>query len=352
VARKTPDWALELAPAFYQLVAQGVGREEAAHKLRADHPSIIGALSLETIQRAMRLFKAELVNGGLQVESDDGSLAPLDFVDAALQEAILAVDGRTRRVPKGSVPPPLTPTAFSPLVLPYKDSLVWSDVHIPYHLPEAMERSLDSALDKGITRIILAGDFMDVHWGSRFMAWKTKGMDVENIKQEFAITSRIFKLLLELFEEVVVIPGNHDGGRFQHLSNGSIDFSLLCAFMIGCSPAEMPENLIVGMNRWLVMEGSPRGDWRITHPAKSRKVPLMLAEELAAKFQQNILTAHQHHLGVRMHRHLPYICCDGGCLQDERLTDYKQETDDSHANWAPGWVELVDGWPLCQSVLP
>lgn len=392
----TTSWLTpEIATEYFGYVTEGMGHEGAAEALRQKHAPLIGHLSLGTITRAMRGFRqrleqlasaifddpmdgaecAEAADGGdlnlrapdLPDEPDPLALANAyaanvashatgrtwhgNQIDRVLQEAVIR-DERLRMPFKGLVPPPLAPTAFEPLVLPYRDCLLWCDVHVPYHLNEAMAASLRSAVSNNLRRIIIAGDFMDTHWGSKFISWKTKAVHHESIREEFAIAQAIFAILLDTFEEVIIIPGNHDGGRWQRFTNGAVDFELLCSFMGGWKVDEKPDKLTIGMNRSLVLEGSPWGDWRITHPRKARKVPLSLAEELAAKYGMNILTAHQHHLGSRMHRHLPYICCDGGHLQDASITDYKQEVDDAHANWVAGWVELVDGWPTCRAWRP
>lgn len=343
VSKKTPRWAQLLGPDYFALVASGMSHEDAASSLRSDNGVAIGGMSLDSISRAMRSYASDVRQAV--------GCSPSETIDNALQEAIKSGE-RLSRPLTGLVPPPLAPTAFQPLVLPYRDCLVWCDVHIPYHRPEVIEQSIESAISRGIRSLIIAGDFMDVHWGSKFSAWKTKGAHHENIRREFSIAQKIFSIIDEAFEEIIIIPGNHDGGRFMHMTGGSVDFELLCSWLFGWPVDSKPEKVTIGLNRSLVLEGSPRGTWRITHPRKARKIPLSLAEELAAKFQCNVLTAHQHHLGVRMHRHLPYICCDGGHMQDERITDYKQEVDDAHANWVAGWVELVDGWPLVCAAKP
>lgn len=325
--KKTPEWALDVLPAYFGHIAGGMSHEDAALAVKDAYPEETAGKSLGTILRNMRNARQNFVQYGGEEATFEGELARQSF--------------------HGLVPPPLAPTAFEPLVLPYEDCLVWCDIHIPYHRADVIEQSLESAVNHGLKNLLIAGDLMDIHWGSKFMSWKTKGGHHENIRQEFAITQKIFSILDRTFEKIIIIPGNHDGGRFMHMTGGSVDFELLCSWMFGYRVDEKPEKLKIGLNRSVTLQGSPRGDWRITHPRKARKVPLALAEELAAKFQCNVLTAHQHHLGVRMHRHLPYICCDGGHMQDERITDYKQEVDDAHANWVAGWVELVDGWPNC-----
>lgn len=347
-SKKTPSWASAALLEEYDGLAVDLTYEEAAGALRSKYEFLRGK-GLEAIMRGMRSMRREAPVGPRGAVE-----APLmdEAEEAAAPDGDLLEDELAGKLFQGSVPPPLASTAFKPLVLPYQDSLVWCDTHVPFHMNDCMEESLNSALSNGVRQIILAGDFMDIHWGSRFIAWKTEGAHVENVRQEFAISQAVFKILLNEFDSVVVIPGNHDGGRFQHMSGGAFDFRLLCSLMGGFPLDKEPENLTIGMNRWMVLEGSPWGDWRITHPQKARAVPLALAEVLAWKYSMNILTAHQHYLGARMDRYGKHIVCDGGHMQNEGITDYKVEVDNSHSNWTPGWVELLDGWPVTRAYRP
>ena len=122
-------------------------------------------------------------------------------------------------------------------------------------------------------------------------------------------------------------------------------FEQLMQLTLGCSLEELSKTFTIGQNRWFSLVGSSWGDWRVTHPKQIRVIPLGLAEVLAWKFDTNVLTAHQHYLGVRKDRYGHYVVCDGGHMQDEERTGYKQECDTTHSAWCAGYVELVDGWP-------
>lgn len=66
-------------------------------------------------------------------------------------------------------PPSLSKT-WDPFVIPakYKRLLVLSDVHVPYHATEPIERAIEHGLEQGCDAVLLNGDIVDFYSISRF----------------------------------------------------------------------------------------------------------------------------------------------------------------------------------------
>jgi predicted phosphodiesterase len=58
---------------------------------------------------------------------------------------------------------------YEPYICPFYDNwLIMSDIHIPYHNTPAVNELLNYGISKGITAILLNGDFLDCYMLSRF----------------------------------------------------------------------------------------------------------------------------------------------------------------------------------------
>lgn len=83
--------------------------------------------------------------------------------------------------------------------------------------------------------------------------------------------------------------------------------------------------------------------YRASHPQEYSKLPLKNADELAQKFQCNIITAHEHHLGKTWDRYQRYVVVNGGCMEDQSKAAYTRLRDNNKPNFHPGFVLLKDG---------
>jgi hypothetical protein len=334
--RKIPSWVDETYPRYFQLVGMDFSHDEAAQQLKEEFSGLLQDKQIGTITRNMRGLKQEI-----QERFDEYHNNVFAAIGANPSY------GEVQTAPELQVPPPLGGTFTSPVLskyidIPYADGHVWCDCHVPNHNDGLIEKSLRRAKEQGGMNLYIAGDFLDMSWASKFVAWGQAGP--EQVKEEFAIAKKIIQLALEVFENIYIIPGNHDGTRFKYMSNGSLGFENL--FVMAMGSADMLNKRVhVGERRYMVLRDSKWGDWRITHPQSARAVPLSLAQTIALKEQQNVLTAHQHYFGMGFDRYGHFMICDGGHMTNEELTEYKMEMDTAHSNWAPGYVELVDGWP-------
>lgn len=89
-----------------------------------------------------------------------------------------------------------------------KNTLVISDLHIPYHELEAVYTALDSGIKHGVDSIIINGDLIDFYKISRY----TKDPTKKNIRYEFEMTQEFFDFLREKFpkQQIYFKLGNHE----------------------------------------------------------------------------------------------------------------------------------------------
>jgi UDP-2,3-diacylglucosamine pyrophosphatase LpxH len=301
----------------------------AAEDLRSGYKELLEDISVSYIERSMRLA-AQNARGTAAPENTLGAEEPVD-----------------------GCPPDLPPTigecSSPPLIVEYDDGQVWSDTHIPLHTPELMQRALSDMYRKRHRRLYVAGDFMDCQFASAFTSWGSAGP--AEVREQHKAAEQILEAVLDVVNEIIIIPGNHDGTRFKHMSNGSMGFEMILRGLVG--PAALRDGKIkFTEKRWCVLKGSPWGDWRLTHPGAMRKIPLSTASAIALKVGTNVLTGHEHHLAVGFEPTGRYMVCNAGHMQAEHLTDYKQDVDTTHASWTSGYVEFVDGVPQLRPYIP
>jgi hypothetical protein len=143
---------------------------------------------------------------------------------------------------------------------------VFSDLHIPFHDPEALAQAVDEALQEGCRRLIIGGDGFDFHRLSRYV--KEHKLSFE---EEIAKSRVVIEWLASQFESVEVEGGNHDTGRGARwvAENISEEFHFLVRDPMELLLADLPNVKQVGHRTpfgadmaWLYQVGK---DCIITH---------------------------------------------------------------------------------------
>lgn len=90
--------------------------------------------------------------------------------------------------------------------------LVFSDVHIPYHVKSAVEACLKAGQERNIDTIIINGDLLDFYKVSRF----TKDPRRRNVRYEIDMGKEFLEFLRSVFPKARIVYkcGNHDE-RFE-----------------------------------------------------------------------------------------------------------------------------------------
>ena len=116
--------------------------------------------------------------------------------------------------------PPSDKVEWKPHVVtvPSEDkTLILCDIHFPYHDPEAIRIAIREGKRRGIKRIILLGDQMDMYQLSRF----SRDPRLRSFKGEIDMAKTFLEALREEFDDIEIIwkDGNHEE-RYQHLLEG------------------------------------------------------------------------------------------------------------------------------------
>lgn len=215
------------------------------------------------------------------------------------------------------------------------DWCIVGDVHVPMtdyvlaqHVSIVAKRYL-----KRPRKLLIAGDF----WNFDLFSTYAQFVPPPTWKQEREAGRQMIREWRDTFSEIRLIMGNHDR-RIQKVLGGNHDEEDMETLL--------KSDGVKASNFGHCVISNPRGkDWRVTHPKNYSINQLAVAEQLALKYGQNIISFHEHHAGVGMDRYKQYILVNGGCLADPDKFAYVNLDDSKSAGMAQAFVVLKDGYP-------
>lgn len=250
---------------------------------------------------------------------------------------------------------PDVPNLLPPeLIVPYQDCMILGDCHAPYINKKAFVDAMTQAKERGLKVCILNGDFIDADWASH---WETSyvGRSVPETERARRVIYEYLRVLYNTFDIIYVVLGNHDYRIIRKL-DGAVPFSsILQMYLVpsndwrdkdGSEPPNLMKKFTITERYYMIMEGSPVGDWRYSHQKGYSKIPGRVAIALADKYNVNVVSGHSHHLfsGVSTTMN-PYLAIEGGSMFDQKKVEYKCMRDSAYPSTTIGWVTVEGGMP-------
>lgn len=183
-------------------------------------------------------------------------------------------------------------------------------------------------------KLILAGDLINADAFSGY----ENDMETSSLSDETEAGWMFFQEYLTVFQEIYWFLGNHER-RAGKRTKGAIQPHHLLK-MLTHDPrvhiSEWGHAIITNVNGF---------DWRVTHASNYSINQLVVAEALAMKFEQNIISHHEHHLAVGYDRYKRYMLINNGGLFRQSTMGYTQWDDSKSAGMQRGFTLLQDGYP-------
>jgi len=209
------------------------------------------------------------------------------------------------------------PVLPEPITVDGRDALILSDLHIPYLNVPLYEKAIRVARNRGIGRVVIAGDLVDFGSISSYPG-QTESLSV---REELRLARERLEELEDNFEEVICLTGNHDARLAHHLGGG-----------LGVADLGLPG---VWSDHWYCYIGS----WMIVHPV-SYSEKLAVTRDLADIYGMNVIAGHTHQWGITKSRSGKYEAVEIGCMCLESATPYKALRITRYARWVPGFAIL------------
>jgi len=221
----------------------------------------------------------------------------------------------------------------NPIVLP-KDDLyaITADWHIPLYDPEYVNTFIEDSRERGAKKLIVAGDYFNF---DALSAYYPK-QEAAGLEVEIAEAMDVMKALLETFDTLYYLWGNHDA-RMHKALGFTIQFREAMKMVFGALGKDALERITFTNldHMWI-------GDWYICHPGNYTRVPLSTARTLATKYNASVITAHSHHCAVGYAIDGSKVVAEIGGLFDRTKTAYLQRST-TFPTWAQGYGFLEAG---------
>lgn len=134
--------------------------------------------------------------------------------------------------------------------------------------------------------------------------------------QEFDLVKGVVDYLLGTFDEIYMIPGNHMRKRFMGRLEQDMSYEQLTVLL-----TSHPRRVHISpYDIYHLRTGGD--DWTITHQYQYSKNKLIKANQLAQKYQTNIVTFHQHHTAIGRDEWDRYTIVDCGGFHDSSMMAY------------------------------
>ena len=207
-------------------------------------------------------------------------------------------------------------------------ALVISDIHLPCVDWELFENLLRVSKRQGVRTCVVGGDLFDLALFSRFPDSHAHGPEELTMGQQAAI--KFFSMLLDQFEKVYVICGNHDF-RIFGFTQGKITENQFFRFMTNISNTE--KRVEFSAYRHMVLNERTR----VVHPNGGGAFYVEGTRE-AVKYQQNILLTHIHKMGWCFDPSGRLMVVGTGALLDPTTQAYVMTIPSGSPMWNTGGV--------------
>lgn len=215
------------------------------------------------------------------------------------------------------------------------DAIIAGDIHLNTTKMDLFERLLQIAKEhlKPPRRFVIAGDLFNADAFSSYPAITP----YPSFPKELRAGRHFIDMALQVMGEINVILGNHDRRIQKSTANAIAPEDLMR--IISHDPR-------VKVSQWgHCVLTTVRGDYRITHGSEYSVNQLTVADQLAQKYGQHIISWHEHHTAVGLDRFKKYIIVNGGGLFDSDSMAYTQLDDNKKPRMANGFVLVKRGYP-------
>jgi hypothetical protein len=245
---------------------------------------------------------------------------------------------RSADEPPISIPTSSLPPVESALNIPDANALVIGDLHIPYHNRTMLERAIQVARRHSIRRVIIGGDLFDF----ASLSHHPHNAPEQDPSATIRLAGDVLRALLAHFDEAYICNGNHDE-RFAKRLDRAWDLQLLINAAMG---RDWPACSVSVTNLDYVYLGD---NWIVGHPSSYSGQGGKTPADLADLYQRNVVTLHNHVIGMAQSKSGKYIGVDCGHMTEAGQHYYQARRLSKFARWNAGFMVVSNGYPYTYS---
>jgi predicted phosphodiesterase len=202
-----------------------------------------------------------------------------------------------------------------------------SDPHFPFFHEGISYKLMSLAKARKIPALAIGGDFFDNYVFSIF----EKHDKTQRWQDERRIGQAWLDQMLEVFERIYIIPGNHDRRILSTLQFELTFPDIFELLQLGRRVKVFKESMV-----------SVNDDWLLVHPKSYNRRPGGVPIQLAALYRKHIAMGHTHALSLCRDVSGTNYCLELGTLCDPQRVDYKSREFTTHPMWNIGFAALLD----------
>ena len=216
------------------------------------------------------------------------------------------------------------PRFDSPLEL-WGPALIIADPHCPYHDADFINEAIALAKRGKAKFCVIPGDLFDCN---SFSPFDPNAKDL--LEEDLAAAQQLVEALLQNFQQVVWLMGNHEGRLFRRLGFHQLEH-------------ERAKRLVSTLDAFVV---SPYyqcrvNGWLVCHPKNIASTGGKVASRLATKHACNVVAGHGHLFGLSQDDSGRYIGIDSGCCADPLRLEYNAVRPNTRPAMVQGAVLLT-----------
>lgn len=210
---------------------------------------------------------------------------------------------------------------------------ITADWHVPLTDYDYVNDFLGVCRKRKVKDLLIGGDFFNFDALSMY----DPKQDSAGLERELSEGIHIMETLLETFDRIYYIWGNHDA-RLHRSLGFKIQFAEALKLVFGSLGEEALERITFSnLDHANVTVAGEK--WYVCHPQNYSRVPLSTPRTLAAKFGCNVVTAHSHHSAIGFAINGQDIVAEAGGFFDKTKTAYLQRST-TFPSWVQGYMIL------------
>jgi len=225
---------------------------------------------------------------------------------------------------------------LEPIPKEWGSAVILSDPHIPWHNPDVILDMCETAVLLKIKKLIIPGDLIHADTISKYVG---VGKTV-SVTSELQSTARVLRALEEVFDSIVIIPGNHDQ-RLERMIAGLRDTKDgrkgldMVAALLGAGGFDDAEDVSLRYLRHFLH--SPKvtwhplpqmelnGTWLLQHPGSVSRIAPQNERAFVRKHRKSVIQGHSHLWGLGFDESGTDVAFNCGHAADDKKWRYVRE---------------------------
>lgn len=223
-----------------------------------------------------------------------------------------------------------------PITIPTANCLVIGDLHVPHHNPEMLMRAIyvTRRFHPQVRGVVIGGDLFDFAELSQHPHDQPEAGTAATLR----LGGEVMKALFQHFDWAVIVPGNHDQRLAKKLDK-QLDLQLLVNAAMGRDWPRCKVQ-VTNLDYCYVQD-----DWLVGHPSHYSGLGGKTPSELADVWGRNVISFHNHVVGMSQSKTGQYLGIDAGHMTDPAQHYYQFRRMTKFARWTAGFVVLSNGFP-------